>query len=90
MAHNTKDFLTAVAHAQEVFIKTGRWRYQRPVTDVKKCRKCGTCWLYCPTKSRREEDDGTFDSNLDFCKGCGICVAECYAQAIKMIPEEEE
>jgi pyruvate ferredoxin oxidoreductase delta subunit len=90
MVDKKKDYLTAVAHPQEVFIKTGRWRYLRPVTDENQCRKCGTCWLYCPTRSRYEKNEGDFDSDLDFCKGCGICAAECYARAIKMIPEEPE
>jgi Pyruvate/2-oxoacid:ferredoxin oxidoreductase delta subunit len=25
--------------------------------------------------------------NLDYCKGCGICVAECPCGAIEMVPE---
>jgi ferredoxin len=33
-----------------------------------------------------DEGDGcAFD--LDYCKGCGICVAECPCGAIEMIPE---
>ena len=24
----------------------------------------------------------------DYCKGCGICVAECPCGSIKMVPEE--
>lgn len=90
MTADNNKYLTAVAYSQEVFMKTGAWRYQRPVTDEKKCRSCGTCWLYCPTKSRYEKDGGSFDSNLDFCKGCGICAVECYAQAISLVPEEAE
>jgi Pyruvate/2-oxoacid:ferredoxin oxidoreductase delta subunit len=30
-----------------------------------------------------------FAINYDYCKGCGICVAECPAGAIEMIPEPE-
>ncbi|MEU4524694.1 4Fe-4S binding protein [Amycolatopsis sp. NPDC024027] len=26
--------------------------------------------------------------DLDYCKGCGICVAECPSGAIEMVPEE--
>ena len=29
-----------------------------------------------------------FSSNLDCCKGCGICVAESLFGAIEMVPEE--
>jgi len=28
------------------------------------------------------------DANLDYCKGCGICVRECPTQCIVMVPEE--
>jgi Pyruvate/2-oxoacid:ferredoxin oxidoreductase delta subunit len=29
-----------------------------------------------------------FEFNLDYCKGCGLCVAECPCGAIKMVPED--
>jgi Pyruvate/2-oxoacid:ferredoxin oxidoreductase delta subunit len=29
-----------------------------------------------------------FQFNYDYCKGCGLCVAECPCGAIKMVPEE--
>ena len=32
-------------------------------------------------------DDG-YAIDLDYCKGCGICVAECPCGAIVMVPEE--
>ena len=28
-----------------------------------------------------------YEIDLDFCKGCGICVAECPCGAIEMVPE---
>ena len=28
-----------------------------------------------------------FEFNYDFCKGCGLCVAECPCGAIEMVPE---
>lgn len=66
--------------------RTGDWRSQTPVIDHNKCSKkesCLLCWLYCP--------DGlissTFplDINLEYCKGCGICAAECPRKAITMV-----
>lgn len=68
-------------------VNTGDWRYQRPVTDEKKCRTCGVCWILCPVQCRYEKDN-QFDTNLDFCKGCGLCAAECPALAIQMVNEE--
>ncbi len=70
-------------------IKTGEWRFQRPVTKVDKCRQCGWCYIFCPTGCIEEK--GTyFTANLDFCKGCGICARICPGKAIKIIREEEE
>jgi len=31
---------------------------------------------------------GTFEFNYDYCKGCGICVAECPCGAIDMVKED--
>ena len=28
-----------------------------------------------------------YEIDLDYCKGCGICVAECPCGAIEMVPE---
>ena len=29
-----------------------------------------------------------FEFNYDFCKGCGLCAAECPCGAIQMVPEK--
>jgi Pyruvate/2-oxoacid:ferredoxin oxidoreductase delta subunit len=29
-----------------------------------------------------------YEIDLDFCKGCGMCVAECPCGAIEMVPEK--
>ena len=29
-----------------------------------------------------------YEIDYDFCKGCGLCVAECPSGAIEMVPEE--
>jgi Pyruvate/2-oxoacid:ferredoxin oxidoreductase delta subunit len=31
---------------------------------------------------------GVYEIDLDYCKGCGICVEECPSGAIRMVPEE--
>jgi Pyruvate/2-oxoacid:ferredoxin oxidoreductase delta subunit len=35
-----------------------------------------------------EDVENGYEIDLDFCKGCGICVAECPCGAIEMVPEE--
>lgn len=70
-------------------VKTGEWRAERPLTDPKKCVKCATCWLYCPTQSIRDYQTH-LGADLQFCKGCGICAEECPRKAIAMVLEEEE
>ncbi len=69
--------------------KTGDWRSQRPVVDYEKCIKCGLCYIYCPDMACRPREDGFYEVNLDYCKGCGICAHECWPKAIAMVNEED-
>ncbi|MFC1822241.1 4Fe-4S binding protein [Thermodesulfobacteriota bacterium] len=68
--------------------KTGEWRFQRPVTKTAKCRQCGWCFIFCPSGCI-EVNDGHFNADLDYCKGCGICAKLCPAMAIYMVREED-
>ena len=79
--------------------KTGAWRTQRPVFKHVACIGCRACELVCPEgcvfenpeakhmveKLKREMADRDFD--LDYCKGCGMCAAECPVKDIDMVPE---
>lgn len=72
--------------------RTGAWRVERPVIDLKKCTPakkqksvCHLCWLYCPDSVISREIEPKID--LEYCKGCGICAEECPIQAITMIEE---
>jgi 2-oxoacid:acceptor oxidoreductase delta subunit (pyruvate/2-ketoisovalerate family) len=53
------------------------------------CFECDNCYGVCPDNAVIKLGPGKrFRFNYDYCKGCGICVAECPCGAIKMIPEE--
>ena len=52
------------------------------------CFGCDNCFGVCPDNAVLKV--GTADGyafDLDYCKGCGICVEECPCGAIEMIPE---
>jgi len=68
--------------------KTGSWRVFRPVVDRLKCVKCLRCWVFCPEGVVRREEDGTVSIDYEYCKGCGICAAECKVKAITLVREE--
>ena len=69
--------------------KTGGWRALKPVWDKKKCTQCMICWQFCPDNAIPQKDGKRLETNLEFCKGCGICAEECPAKAIKMVQEEK-
>jgi 2-oxoacid:acceptor oxidoreductase delta subunit (pyruvate/2-ketoisovalerate family) len=53
------------------------------------CFECDNCYGVCPDNAVIKLGPGNrFEFNYDYCKGCGLCVAECPCGAIKMVPEE--
>ncbi len=53
------------------------------------CFECDNCYGVCPDNAVIKLGPGKrFQFNYDYCKGCGICVAECPCGAIKMVAEE--
>ncbi len=68
--------------------KTGGWRVNRPVLDLKKCTNCLLCWFYCPDGSIARGGK-TVLLSLDYCKGCGVCASVCAPKAIRMEREAE-
>ncbi len=52
------------------------------------CFECDNCYGNCPDNAVIKLGPGKrFEFNYDFCKGCGICAAECPCGAIDMVPE---
>ncbi|MBC8339894.1 MAG: NAD(P)-binding protein [Rhodospirillales bacterium] len=52
------------------------------------CFECDNCYGVCPDNAVIKLGAGKrFKFNYDFCKGCGLCAAECPCGAIEMTPE---
>jgi len=53
------------------------------------CFECDNCYGVCPDNAIVKLGPGKrFAIDYDYCKGCGLCVAECPAGAIMMVPEQ--
>ncbi|MGE5640908.1 MAG: NAD(P)-binding protein [Clostridia bacterium] len=53
------------------------------------CFECDNCYGVCPDNAVIKLGPGKrFEFNYDYCKGCGLCAAECPCGAIDMVPEE--
>jgi 2-oxoacid:acceptor oxidoreductase delta subunit (pyruvate/2-ketoisovalerate family) len=64
--------------------------------EARRCMSCGNCFgcdnCYgaCPDNAIIKTGPGgpgDYEVDYDYCKGCGICAAECPCGAIEMIPE---
>ncbi len=69
--------------------RTGDWRSFRPVLNKDRCIQCGLCWIFCPDMAYAQDGEGYYESNPEYCKGCGVCAKECPTNAIGMVEEEE-
>ncbi len=53
------------------------------------CFECDTCYGICPDNAVNKLGPGKrFEFKYDYCKGCGLCVAECPCGAIEMVSED--
>jgi 2-oxoacid:acceptor oxidoreductase delta subunit (pyruvate/2-ketoisovalerate family) len=48
---------------------------------------CDNCYGVCPDNAIIKLADGQYAVDYDYCKGCGLCAAECPCGAIEMEPE---
>ena len=52
------------------------------------CFECDNCFGVCPDNAIKKLGPGLgYEIDLDYCKGCGICVSECPASAVQMFPD---
>lgn len=50
------------------------------------CNQCDNCRLYCPDIAVcRDASTQGRHINLDYCKGCGVCVVECPRNAMSLV-----
>jgi NADPH-dependent glutamate synthase beta subunit-like oxidoreductase len=54
------------------------------------CFSCDNCYGVCPDNAviKLGMPGEKYLIDLDYCKGCGLCVSECPSGAIQMVPEE--
>jgi len=54
------------------------------------CFSCDNCYGVCPDNAviKLGRPGERYEIDYDYCKGCGLCVAECPSGAIQMVPEE--
>jgi len=61
--------------------------------EARRCMSCGNCfgcdncYGVCPDNAVLKLGDGVYEIDYDYCKGCGLCAAECPCGAIEMQPE---
>ncbi|WP_062289257.1 NAD(P)-binding protein [Demequina phytophila] len=67
---------------------------EHAVFEARRCMSCGSCFEcdncygMCPDDAIRKLGPGMrYEIDYDYCKGCGICAAECPCGAIDMVPE---
>jgi NADPH-dependent glutamate synthase beta subunit-like oxidoreductase len=51
------------------------------------CNECELCLILCPDVAITRRAGGGFEIDLDYCKGCGVCVEECPRGAMIMTRE---
>jgi NADPH-dependent glutamate synthase beta subunit-like oxidoreductase len=87
-ARRTADFSEVVGGLDE---STALYEARRCLS-CGNCFGCDNCYGVCPDNAVRKTtltaQAHGYEIDYDYCKGCGMCVAECPAGAIVMEPEE--
>jgi len=53
-----------------------------------RCNNCDNCWLYCPDVAI-SRNQGGYEIDYSYCKGCQLCAAVCPRGVISIIEEEQ-
>ncbi len=54
------------------------------------CNQCDNCFIFCPDVAvLHDNSEQGRHINYDYCKGCGICVAECPRNAMTLKGEQQ-
>jgi NADPH-dependent glutamate synthase beta subunit-like oxidoreductase len=62
--------------------------------EARRCMSCGNCfgcdncYGVCPDNAIVKLSAGKYVIDYDYCKGCGMCAAECPCGSINMVPED--
>ena len=52
------------------------------------CIYCDNCYFYCPDMAIARLGENGYEVDPDYCKGCGLCVAECPTGSIHMAKDD--
>jgi pyruvate ferredoxin oxidoreductase delta subunit len=74
----------SVIPVTEDFKTNDDWRFERPVWDTQKCVRCGECYQVCPDGAIFQNKDEYYGADLQYCKGCGLCVLQCVTGCISL------
>ena len=84
-SRRTKDFSEVVKGLDE----SNALYEARRCLSCGNCFECDNCFGVCPDNAIIKLGPGKgFEINLDYCKGCGICVAECPSSSMIMVPDK--
>jgi 2-oxoacid:acceptor oxidoreductase delta subunit (pyruvate/2-ketoisovalerate family) len=53
------------------------------------CIACDTCLIFCPDVAISRAPEKRYTIAYDYCKGCGLCAAECPRAAMAMEEERQ-